>query len=322
MIISAITPDQKTDYLAQLVLEGFRRRGDTIYVSDPGNGIDQRTSEQDFVSAARGSDLILVFSAKIKGNRAPKYHLLNDDQILNSPAKIAYIDGSEWTYTGCELPTQAADSLLDPEKRRGDPWINESMFSRVHKYFKRETYEQDYDRGIVPLLFGFSLDRHDLPEKQKDVDLFCSFGNTRTGLRKDLIDACSKLQKDFPSKNIVIGSGYDHSTFSDLMARSRIVVDAWGAGDCCDRFWEAMGARATCLYQRYNIEFPKKPSEWCHAVSFTDIGEFLEKAKFLMENPDLTKKIGLAGREHALEFHTSVHRAETIIKEVGLGDKL
>lgn len=316
MIVGCITPDGKQDYLVELVIEGLRKRGDQIIASDLSNGVlpQEVLKDDEFIKAASKFDVLLVFFGKVRGNRAPKYHLLDS---LNSFPKerTAYIDGSEWSCTGWDGPTQARDSLIDPSKRRGDPWIDEKMFQRVGHYFKRECHQQDIDRGIIPFPFGL-FDRHLKDPSPKDIDIFCSFGHTKTGLRKQVIEACQKLQKERPDKKIVIGAGFDRSKFSDMMNRSLIVVDAWGGGDCCDRFWEALGARACCLYQRYNIMMPKPPCDWIEAVSFADIKEFEKSANLLLDHPDLSLEIGQRGRDFAQKFHSSRARADEIMQRI------
>jgi len=316
MIVGCITPDGKQDYLVELVIEGLRKRGDQIVASDLSNGIrpEEVLNDNDFIEVAKTFDALLVFFGKVRGNRAPKYHLL--DSLNNFPReRTAYIDGSEWSCTGWDGPTQARDSLLDPGKRRGSPWIDEKMFQRVGTYFKRECHQQDVDRGIVPLPFGL-FDRHVYPTKDKDIDIFCSFGHTKTGLRKQAIEVCQRIQKLRPDKKIVIGSGFDRAAFSDMMSRSRIVIDAWGGGDCCDRFWEALGASACCLYQRYNIVMPKPLCDWVEAVSFSDVKELEKSANLLLDHPDLCSEIGQKGHKFAKNFHSSQSRADEIMQRI------
>lgn len=316
MIVGCITPDGKQDYLVELIIEGLRKRGVQIFATDQSNGIQpgEVLNDDEFVKAAKTFDALLVFFGKVRGNRAPKYHLL--DSLKGFPRdRIAYIDGSEWSCTGWDGPTQAQDSLLDASKRRGSPWIDEKMLKRVGTYFKRESYQEDVARGIVPLPFGL-FDRHILPPQNKDIDLFCSFGHTKTGMRKQVIEACQKLQKERPDKKIVVGAGFDRKTFSDMMNRSLVVVDAWGGGDCCDRFWEAMGASACCLYQRYNIVMPNSPEEWGQAVSYSDIKGFEKSANLLLNHPDIARVIGAQGNSWARQHHTSKSRVDTIMQKV------
>jgi hypothetical protein len=321
MIVGCITPDGKQDYLVELIIEGLRNRGDKIIASDLSNGVkhEEVLNDNDFIKAASTFDALLVFFGKVRGNRAPKYHLL--DSLNHFPKeRTAYIDGSEWSCTGWDGPTQARDSLIDPSKRRGEPWIDEKMFQRVGAYFKRECYREDEKRGIVPLPFGL-FDRHVRPTpfdpSKKDIDVFCSFGHTKTGLRKQLIEACQKLQKFRPDKKIVVGAGYEKSFFSDLMSRSKIVVDAWGGGDCCDRFWEAVGAGACCLYQRYQIVMPHPFADWINAVSFSNIEQFEIAVNLLLNDPhEASALIGSNGHKHAIEFHSSLARANAVMQRI------
>lgn len=316
MKVGVITPDGKQDYLVELVIEGLRKRGDIIFATDLSNGVDRSEVLDDnkFIQKSSEFDALIVFFGKVRGNRSPKYHLL--DSLKDFPRdQIAYVDGSEWTCTGWDGTSQARDSLLDPSKRRGEPWVNEKMFQRVGAYFKRESYSQDVARGIIPFPFGL-FDRHCHEKKDKDIDLFCSFGHTKTGLRKQVIEVCQKLQKERPDKRIVVGAGFDRPTFADMMSRSLIVVDAWGGGDCCDRFWEAAGSSACCLYQRYNIEISNPFTDWVNAVSYSDPKEFEKSANLLLDHPDAAANIGLRGNSWARLHHTGMQRATDIIQRI------
>lgn len=316
MIVGCITPDGKQDYLAELVIEGFRSRGDIIVATDPGNGVLQEevVSDDKFIKLSPQFDILVAFFGKVRGNRQPKWHLL--DRLDEFPKnRTVYVDGSEWTCTGWESKNQSSDSLVDPSRRRAEPWLNEPMFRRVGHYFKRETYPQDLQRGVIPFPFGL-FERHNRPKITKDIDLFCSFGHVRTGLRKDAKEACTKLVAQHPDKKIIVRSGLSRSEFSDMMSRSRIVVDAWGGGDCCDRFWEAVGARACCLYQRYNIEMPDPFFDWHTAVSFSNMEEFSRHVGVLLSNPLLSEEIGEAGHDHARTYHSSSMRARLIMQKV------
>jgi hypothetical protein len=73
--------------------------------------------DDEFRTAAHECDLMLVFFGKQRNNRMPRRYLL--DQVKLPKSCIAYIDGSEWTYTGWESDDQAAASLIDSKRRRG-----------------------------------------------------------------------------------------------------------------------------------------------------------------------------------------------------------
>jgi hypothetical protein len=317
MKIACVTPDNKRDYLCETVLEGLHALGHQLVVSDPGNGFcKQAMLDGDFKSAADSSDAMLVFFGKQRNNRPPRRYFL--DQVQLPKSRIAYIDGSEWSCTGWESGDQAVASLIDPKRRRGEPWIDEDMFQRCGWYFKRECYPEDTQRGIIPLPFAMS-DRHILRvDSPKDIDVFCSFGHVKTGLRKDIIGLVQHFMATMDPTaglNVVLKSGMPQDEYRATLARSRIVIDAWGGGDTNDRFWEAVGAGACCLYQQYNVVMPNPFVDFQHAVSFSTISELSNRLHRLVYGSE-AEDIGENGLTHALCFHTAKHRAEEILKHV------
>lgn len=311
MKIACITPDNKHDYLVETVLDGLVELGVELVVSDPGNGVTtKKLSDDEFTALAQGSDLVIAFFGKVRGNKAPRWHLL-DSLKLPRDRKV-YIDGSEWSATGWESTEQAKNSLIDSDCRRSDLWLNLPMLNACGHYFKRETYQQDLALGVKPL--PFALHKHHILEPAvKNIDVFCSFGHTKTGLRAEAIEECKKYGLERPDLRVVVQSGMCHEEYVDTLRRSRIVIDCWGGGDTCDRFWEGMGARACVLYQRYNIEFPNPFTDFVDAVSFSSRNEFAERLRYLAPSVH-PAGIGLRGYVHALRFHTARHRAEEIIR--------
>lgn len=314
MKIACVTPDNKRDYTCEQVLEGLHELGHELIVSDPGNGFcDRAMLDGDFREAADQCDAMLVFFGKQRNNRPPRRYFL--DQVSLPKSRIAYVDGSEWSCTGWESRDQASAALIDPLRRRGEPWIDEEMFQRCGWYFKRECYPQDVQRGIIPLPFALSK-RHILPTTAKDIDVFCSFGHTKTGLRKKTIEAFEQLRRE-TNLNIVVRSGLNQDEYTSTLARSRVVIDAWGGGDTTDRFWEGIGAQACVLYQRHNVITPNPFVDWEHAVSYETASEALSSINRLFYSPDSGHaKIAQKGLEYALRFHTARHRAEEILKHV------
>jgi len=311
MKIIAITPNLKRDYTTEMILEGLIDLDVEIIASDSGNGITRSHSDHEILKI-NDANFVLAFFGKINGNKSPRYHLLND---LKKKYQIGYVDGSEWTFTGHKNKNQDIESLNDYKKRRGEPWIHESMFGLSKKYFKRECYPEDATRGIIPLPFCLSK-RHILQDvHEKDIDLMCVFGHTQTGLRKQLMEYCQDL-KSKTNYKIVVSDRLDHAEYLNNLKRSRIVIDSWGGGDNCDRFYEAIGAKACCLYQAYNtiIENPFIDNE--HAISFENIEMFSNRLENLLTSKEKTKTIGEKGYEHALKYHTSIVRAKTIIENM------
>lgn len=314
MKIACITPDRKRDYLVETVLEGLAELGVDLVVSDPGNGVTtEKMKDDEFVQQANTCDALLVFFGKVRGNQPVRRHIL--DSIRLPREKLVYVDGSEWRADGWDTPRQVVDSLDDPRLRRGEPWIDEEMWERCGHYFKRECWPQDLSWGVKP--FPFALcDRHRVEPLTKNIDVLCSFGHVKTGLRKEAIETCERLRRE-TNLNILVKAGMSRDEYMNALARSRIVVDAWGGGDTTDRFWEGVGATACVLYQRYNIVVPNVFVDWRHAVSYGTAAEMLSSVNRLLNDPSVKPEcIANRGLEHALQFHTARHRAEEILRAV------
>jgi len=307
--IIAITPNKKRDYTTELIIEGFNELGVEIIASDLGNGINKTFSDQEIISI-NDADFVVAFFGKVRDNDPPKHYLI--DRLKNK-FKTAYVDGSEWTYTGYQNKNQMLDSLTNPALRRGEPWINEEMFSKCDVYFKRECYDQDAQRGIIPLPFGL-MNRH-LSDNNKDIDVMCVFGQHMTGLRKEVTEYCLKINSKY---KVVVAKDLNPEIYKQVLSRSRIVIDAWGGGDNCDRFWEAIGSGACCLYQNYNVIIENEFVDLQHAVSYNSIDSFIKNLHLLLESKELTNIIGKSGKIHGMSHHTSIMRAKRIIEKMEL----
>jgi hypothetical protein len=313
MKIVAITPNQKTDYLVTTIVEGLQLLGCEIIASDIGNGIDNAWPDDVIIKEAQDADHIIVFFGKVKGNRPPKRYLL--DQI-NAKHKVAYVDGSEWTCTAWPEPRQVAEAKNNPDRRRGSPWLDAEMLSKSRWYFKRECYPEDIARGIIPLPFGTLKRNIREPAQLRDIDVLCSFGQVNDGLRFEATQICKRLASEMPNKRFCLDYGMDRVTYDNVLSRSRIVIDAWGGGDCCARIWEAVGVGACVLRQKYNIVIP---NDFTHALNIIDYSTAEELENWIRGSfsPSLGSDmdwIGRKGKEHMLRFHTSIARARYLLE--------
>jgi hypothetical protein len=69
--------------------------------------------------------------------------------------RTAYLDYSEMTATGREMPGQIARMKRYPEERCGRPWFNEWAMENTIAYFKRECFPDDVgNAGVHPIAFG------------------------------------------------------------------------------------------------------------------------------------------------------------------------
>jgi len=314
MKILAITPDKKRDYTAEQTLEGLRSLSVEIEATGLGNGVSSVVDDKRAVSC-KDYDAVFCFFGKVRDNSPPKHYLVPHVQVPRD--KIVYIDGSEWTATGHRSQKQTDLSCLDPKIRRGDPWINEEMLKYCGHYLKREAYPVDVANGIVPFPFSMSK-RHLIDSKIKDIDVMCVFGQNQTGLRRKVEDSCIRISKKFPDKKFVVSNSLNSEQYLEVLGRSRIVIDAWGGGDTCDRFYEAIGSKSCCLYQGYNIVNPDPYRDMDQAVEYRDIEEFEDKLSLLLSRVDLPLEIGVKGFDHAKRFHTTESRAKVALSKVGI----
>lgn len=311
--IVAITPDGKYDYLAATIIEGLQLLKCEIVASDAGNGIVKAWHENDVVREAVDADCVIVFFGKVKGNRAPKRHLLDR---INARHKVAYVDGSEWTCTAWPEPGQVVEAKVDPSRRRGSPWLDAEMLAKSSWYFKRECYPEDAARGIIPLPFAtMKRDVRDASQT-RDIDVLCSFGQVNDGLRSDAVQICKRLADEMPNRRFCLDTGMDRATYENVLSRSRIVIDAWGGGDCCARIWEAVGVGACVLRQKYNIIVPNDFENVKDILNFSTAWGLETMLRDLLKSDrdHVAEAIGTAGKAHALRYHTSEARARYMLE--------
>ena len=321
MKIVVIAPKEKWDFLAESVIEGFYENNLEVYSSDIGNGIKESDvySDEDIIKHSEDCDYIFVIWGKITGGYpGPKYHLL---EKINKKNKVVFIDGSEWTATGHPLPFQVRDSKSNPKLRRGEPWIDISMVSNSKWYFKRECYPRDTEFGIIPLPFSstkshFSSDNFTSEIVEKEIDIFCSFGQINDGLRLETLNFCLELSE----KGYVVESrkGYDFETFKNKISKSYISIDAWGGGETCQRFWLNTANRTCCFAQKYTIDFPHPFIDGENFVEYETIDEFQNKIISYLDDKDKCIEIGNKGYEHTKKYHTSKQQVKYIFEKMGV----
>ena len=314
MKILAVTPYEKLDYLAETIIEGIYKNNIELKCTCPGNGVGQEDilHPSEYHEYAKKADYIFAIWGKKRGTYPGiDYSIVKE---LNLPDKTVYIDGSEWTFTGQPEQGQVAEAKYNPLRRRGTAWINTDMLQYCKWYFKRECYPQDAELGIIPLLFG-AVDRHyNTTTQDKAIDLFCAYGQTNDGLRRETEQICNHLKSE--GFNVVTGGGYDYDTYKNILAQSYIAVDAWGGGDCCARLWEIFANKTCALTQKYNILFPDKFIDGETYVEYSTIEEFESKVRYLLANKDLCIDIGNKGFTHLQKYHTAEQRVKYIVENL------
>ncbi|MFX1311243.1 MAG: glycosyltransferase [Promethearchaeota archaeon] len=308
MKIIAITP-KLFDYLVSAIIEGLYKNNVEIIALEPSNNVKKVYSKKEMIEHSKDADYILVFRGKAKGNIPPKYFLLDK---INKPHLTAFIDGSEWNFSGYPEKNQVRKSLIDPKRRKGKKWINKNLFKYCRWYFKRECYPEDAKKGIIPLLYAAEDRYFGNYDFEKNIDVLCTFGQNVTGLRKDVEEVCKKLKDE--GYKIIIKGDLEYKNYKKLIASSYICIDAWGSGDCTARFWEIIANKSCCFSQKYNILFPKSFTDGYNYVEYSNIEEFEDKLRFYLKNKNKCLEIAEKGYQHLLKYHISKQRAKYLLE--------
>jgi len=311
MKVIAITRYKKFDYLCANIIEGLYQNNVEIIASYPGNHLKKAYSDKKILKHSMDADYIFAFSGFYFAKKPPKYYLLD---LINKPEITAYIDSAEYTYWGKPEGNQQEAMLKNPKLRRGKQWINEKMYNYCKWYFKRECYPEDAKSGIIPLLFAASNKNFGNFNCKKEIDVFCSFGQIRTGLRKEVQEICRKLKRE--GYNILINFGYPYNKYLKLISSSYITIDAWGAGDCNARLWEIFANKSCAFCQKYNILFPNKFTDGLNYVEYSTPKEFEEKLRYYLNDKEKCLEIAEKGYRHLLNYHTSKERVRYMLEKM------
>lgn len=296
MKILAITPNGKHDYLVSSIIEGLKKTDLNVVYTGWGNGEPSRSSIDRCIEFAKECNIILAFWGKCKWNGVPepRYDIVD---LVNGWNKTAYIDGSEYNYTGFPKVT---NETLHPEFLKLAKW-----------YFKRECLPDHVKHGVIPLPFAaVDSDFYNLSPVEKDIDVLCAFGQTNTGQRKSAIEACEELKRE--GYNII---NHKVSNYSECMNRAWITVDAYGGGECNARTFQVMANHSLLFMERYNIVIPNLV-DGEHYVSWDNKEDFKKKVKKYLDNKEDINKLTVNSYENVLENHTSKARVEYIFDQI------
>lgn len=291
--VLVINPSRKHDYLASSVIEGLLKLNIELYFTSTGNGATNIITDAEFITHSYDCDYIVAIWGKsiYNGIPEPKYYLINK---VNGWDKTIFIDGSEYNYTG--FPNKSTE-LLHP-----------LFANNAFKYYKRECLPHHVLQGVVPLPFcAIDKDFGNYTSYKKDIDIFCSFGQTSTGLRSTAINVCSQLKSEGYVVELNLSSNYLES-----LNRAYITIDAHGGGECNARMWQVM-ANNSCLFaQEYNIVIPNLTKNE-HYISWKTDNELYTKLKYYLNNKHLLDTIISNSYKNLIVYHTSLQRAKQII---------
>lgn len=271
-----------------------------------------------------------------------------DDDILGMVERgdfgLIVLNGARWHGSaalhelrarfGDRLPPIAFCDHDDYPQRRWD--FVEAFKPAV--YFKRSMliggHPLDFMFGVRrdvvmrPLPFSSAWAAPFVPHRDRDIDVFCVFGNTQV-MRKKIKEAAEEeARAAFPAAKVVsaIGHPLEYPEYRAMMARSRVVIDQQGAGTDTLRFWEAASVGA-CVISDFNLHQPapaldpmehfyRYPNDLSQAGDQQDLTVFRNWVRAAVLDSERAERVGRAMYNRVAEFHTARARAKWIVSEM------
>ena len=219
-------------------------------------------------------------------------------------------------YTPCPIPSPSvfwsSDTHLGYEWRLNKAKRTDHNF--VCQVRAKEEFERDGIRDVVWMPHAVEpLAYPHIPSiKKYDV---CFVGHMNDQNR---VDALDKLFGAFP--NFFFGKRlFEEAALK--YCESRVVFNISIKDDINMRCFEVLATKSLLLTN----EIPTLDllfKDGVHLVTYKTMDEAIEKAKYYIEHEDEAAKIAEAGYQEVLSKHTFKHRCETILRHVGLWDKL
>lgn len=202
-----------------------------------------------------------------------------------------------------------------------DPWDDGSASQElacaylggraVRAYFKREMLAcLDYGPNAYPLPFSYP-DRHvpwTLP-LHRTTDVFWA-GKRMFGTRTLYLDYLhAQLGRALDQK-------LSQERYRRAILEARIGLSFFGFGFDTVRYWELAAHGCMILAERPLVRIPFNFVEGESAVFFDDLPELERKLAYYLAHPEEAERIGRAGRELFLRYHTSSARARQFLGRI------
>jgi len=224
-----------------------------------------------------------------------------------------------------------------------DPFVRSIYFKKIRKYFKRECLYNNM-AAFKHLMYWLTIRKTFYNFKQPlfplTISNFCKveplpFGIVDEGFRfnppnEKIFDFCYianltsrkrieiyNFLKDYAKKNKLnafISSGeIKRNEYLSITAKSKIGISVRGQGFDTYRYWEIPYCGAMLISELPFIKIPNNFEEGKSAAFFSDTKELKEKIEYYLKN-DRWYEIAKNGREHLFKYHTSIHRAKTVLE--------
>jgi len=210
------------------------------------------------------------------------------------PSRLYHIDYFERSW--CNR------ALSDGSALREEPFIHTAFFEATPGgYFKRECYPDLRACGIRPYPEP-TLTPWICKAPKKNYDLFCSFPQKDTGLRRACIRVSERLRRE-RKFNVIIKDDCTPDQYRAYVSGSYITLDAWGAGQINHRFLEIIALRSICCRQRYTVEF-HADYDGRMIIEYSDEQELYDKLQRYLQMKSVLERMEEAAYSHYLKNHT------------------
>lgn len=216
-----------------------------------------------------------------------------------------------------------------------------------HKYnpvacFKRELLPLDIEsrkdmQPLYPLPFSAITDNLVPDKEEKDIDVFALFGNTYP-IREDIVKLINS--SELP-KNYKIHVGIDHfrnepekavwqdpnrfnipplvqyRQFHEYMSRAKINIIARGWGYDTLRRFEVPCYSGLVMGDDIPIVTPYPFKDGQHIIHFKNsLQGVISMIEYFLTHDEDRQRIGKAGREHCMKYHTTEARAKYFLEKI------
>lgn len=256
------------------------------------------------------SNYDLVILAATKPDSFKSYIQIAPKITANIP--VVWIDGGDRPDIGGDLKRLGAPLLLSKAQTIRD-------FDII---FKREMkLNKVYDNNVLPLTFGFNLSclPYKLPNKKKyNVAFWAGESHPTRSKAFDMLKHQFDCDKNGTTKGVDLENfSRKGSFYLEELAACKIHLSLRGGGFDTLRYWEIPAVGSMLLSEPADIRIENNFSDGLNAI-FCDptVDDLLDLCKYYLKENSKREKIAINGKRHLLEFHTDVHRANHIFKQL------
>jgi glycosyl transferase family 1 len=259
------------------------------------------------VSAKRDYDAVIVGACKPDAIKA--YIKLAPSLPPEMP--MVFIDGGDWASIGGDL-----ERLGYPEL-----WEEANEVRPFDHIFKREyKIGQGYEAHVYPLPFAANMSRIPKLDQVHQYEVAFWAGESHPVRTR----ALELLEGQFDCDENGTARGKDMYSFSRKgktylreLSKCRINLSFRGGGFDTLRYWEIPAVGSMLISEKPDILIPNNFAHQESAVFCDpDLTDLLDLVRFYLTHEEKRREIALRGKNHLLEYHTDINRAQGVLAKI------